>query len=338
MNTISSKNIKNTAIVSLSLIALAGQGSASAEADWYSFTLDNDSLVGTDNGYTNGFYFSWFDTSANNKPEIGFLARTMAWSLPNSGKPDVTASIGTIGQTMMTPDDIKLEDPPENDLPYAGLLFYNDTYVARYAGGYADRISATIGIIGEYSFAEEVQTAVHEILDGDEPEGWDTQLEDEIVFQFSRGRVWQSWKAASGKQDLLLGADAALGTISSYAGTSIMWRYGEQLDRTYATTLLTSGRTTNPVAVETGWYWFAGAAARYTANAIFLDGNTYEDSREVDEWDNEQLAITTGIAYSWKDWSLTYAINDLNVIGDNDNDAVDEYTQYGTLTVAWRGD
>jgi lipid A 3-O-deacylase len=338
MSKISPKIIRNSAIASLTLFALAGQGSALAESDWKSFTMDNDSLVGTDNGYTNGFYYSWFDTMANNKPEIGFLARTMAWSLPNSGQSDLAASIGTIGQTMMTPDDIKLKNPPEDDLPYAGLLFYNDTYVERFSGGYADRISATIGIIGEYSFAEEMQTFVHEILDGDEPEGWDTQLDSEIVFQFSRGRVWQSWKASSGKQDLLLGADGALGTISSSASTSIMWRYGEQLDRSYATTLLSSGRTTNPVAVDTSWYWFAGAAARYTANSIFLDGNTYEDSREVEDWDNEQVAVTFGLAYSWKDWSLTYAINDLNVIGDNDNDAVDEYTQYGTITVAWRGD
>ena len=320
------------------LFVLAGRVSAAGDADWYSFTMDNDVFVGTDNGYTNGFYFSWFDTVEKTKPGIGFLARTMAWSLPDDGQPVVSASIGTIGQTIMTPDDIEIEDPPEGDLPYAGLLFFTDSYVERFSGGYADRISATIGITGEYTFAEEMQTAVHDFLDGDEPEGWDTQLEDEIVFQFSRGRVWQSWKAPGGKQDLLLGADAALGTISSFAGASVMWRYGEQLDRTYATTLLASGRIASPVALETGWYWFAGAAARYTANVIFLDGNTYRDSREVDDWDNEQLAVTAGIAYSWKDWSLTYAISDLNVISDNDNDAVDEYSRFGTLTFAWRGD
>ena len=221
-----------TAMLSLVLFAFAGRVSASGDADWYAFTMDNDVLVGTDNGYTNGFYFSWFDTVEKNNPGIGFLARSMAWSLPDGGRPLVTASIGTIGQTIMTPDDIEIEDPPEGDLPYAGLLFFNDAYVERYAGGYADRISATIGIIGEYSFAEEMQTTVHDLTNGDEPEGWDTQLEDEIVFQFSRGRVWQSWKSPGGKQDLLLGADAALGTISSFAGASVMWRYGEQLDRT----------------------------------------------------------------------------------------------------------
>ena len=117
-----------------------------------------------------------------------------------------------------------------------------------------------------------------------------------------------------------------------------MWRYGRDLDRTYATTLLSEGRTVNPVALETSWYWFAGISARYTANSIFLDGNTYEDSREVEDWDNEQVPFTAGFAYSSKNWSLTYAFNDLNIIENDDNDVSDEYTRFGTITYAWRVD
>ena len=42
---------------------------ALAEVDWYTFTMDNDVFVGVDAGYTNGMYFSWYDTPLNNKPE-----------------------------------------------------------------------------------------------------------------------------------------------------------------------------------------------------------------------------------------------------------------------------
>jgi lipid A 3-O-deacylase len=335
INRISPNNTKTIAFVSLAVLALAGQGSARAEADLYSITWDNDALVGTDNGYTAGVYFSWFDTSKNSKPGIGWLAGTMAWSLPNGSKTLATGNVKTIGQTMMTPDDIELEDPPEDDLPYAGLLYYSETYVERTSVGYSDKISVTIGVVGEYSFAEDTQKTIHDMIGSAEPRGWDTQIDDEIVFQFSRGRVWQSWKSASGRQDFLLGANVTLGTLSSSAGTSIMWRYGEQLDQSYGTTMLASGRSTNPVATETGWYWFAGAGARYMPNMIFLDGNTYKDSRKVDDWDHEQISVTAGFAYSSKNWSLTYAINNMNIISNDDNDAVDEYSRYGTITYAW---
>ena len=92
---------------------VAGPGPALAEADWSSLTIDNDTFIGTDNGYTNGIYYSWFDTVEDSKPEPGFLARAMLWSLPEGAKPRTTADIKTIGQAMMAPDDIELEDPPE---------------------------------------------------------------------------------------------------------------------------------------------------------------------------------------------------------------------------------
>jgi lipid A 3-O-deacylase len=76
---------------------------------------------------------------------------------------------------------------------------------------------------------------------------------------------------------------------------------------------------------------FAGAGARYTFNQIFLDGNTWHDSRSID-YDPEQVAVSIGLAYSWENLSMTFAINDLNVIGDEDKN-VDQYTQYGTLTL-----
>jgi hypothetical protein len=323
------------AILAVGLLALPDP--ARAEVDWFSFTGDNDTFIGEDNGYTNGLFFSWFDGPEGEKAEPGYLARAMLWSLPEYDSPSIRVSIKTVGQTMATPEEITQDPPigPPTEMPYAGMLAYTDTFL-KVRENYADRISVTIGVIGEYSFAEQSQTFVHEIIDADEPCCWDTQLNNEIVFQFSRGRVWKTWVSASGNADFLLAADARLGTIQSSVGAGAMIRYGRQLKNSYATALLVSSRTTNPVATQTGWYLFAGAMANYVGNMIFLDGNTFDnDGQESVDYDAEQLAVTMGLAYSWNDFSLTFAMNDLNAAANN---AADKFTQYGTLTLAWKLD
>jgi lipid A 3-O-deacylase len=314
---------------------------ARAEAEWISMTMDNDTFVGEDNGYTNGIYVSWFDgPEGEAKAEPGFLAQAMLWSLPDAGSDAIGFDIKTIGQTMTTPNDIELDPPilPPNDMPYGGLLFYTDSYIQIHQS-YADKISVTLGVVGEYSFAEESQEFVHGILDADEPCCWDQQLDNEIVFQVSRSRVWKTWVSDSGNADFLLGADLSLGTISSSAGASFMVRYGREMKQSYALTLLGGSRTVNPVATQKGWYLFAGARVGYLANSIFLDGSkSYDNNFGELEYDEDRLMITAGLAYSWKDFSLTFAVNDMNATEDSAVDTVENYHTYGTLTLAWKLD
>jgi hypothetical protein len=330
--------LRTTALAALMACFVAAPGSALAEVEWMLFTMDNDTFVGNDNGYTNGIYVSWLDTPEGKPAEIGFLARAMKWSLPDNGSSGIGFSIGTIGQTMITPDDIE-EDPPilpPDDLPYGGLLFYSDTFV-QVQQSHADSISVTLGVVGENSFADETQDFVHDLISSDEPCCWDEQLDDEVVFQVSRGRVWRTWVSDSGNSDFLLSADLALGTISSQVGAGFMYRYGRQMRHSYATALLISSRTTNPVSSQTGWYLFAGARASYLGNQIFLDGSkSYDDDFEEIDYQEDRVSVTVGLAYSWKEWSFTFAMNDLNV--DEDSDQAEEYSEYGTFTLAWKLD
>jgi hypothetical protein len=334
------KHSKAVIIALLALCSVAGSNLAQAEVEWMLFTMDNDTFVGNDNGYTNGIYVSWLDTPEGKPAEIGFLARAMKWSLPDSGSSGIGFSIGTIGQTMITPDDIE-EDPPilpPDDLPYGGLLFYADTFV-QVQQSYADSISVTLGVVGEPSLADETQDFVHDVISSDEPCCWDDQLDDEVVFQVSRGRVWRTWVSDSGNSDFLLSADLALGTISSQVGAGFMYRYGRQMKNSFATALLTSSRTTNPVASQTGWYLFAGARASYLGNQIFLDGSkSYDDDFDEIDYQEDRISVTAGLAYSWKEWSFTFAMNDLNINEDSDNDSAEEYSEYGTFTAAWKLD
>lgn len=54
-----------------------------------------------------------------------------------------------------------------------------------------------------------------------------------------------------------------------------------------------------------GWYAFAGIEGRAVARNIFLDGNTFADSRSVDK---EPLVgdLQFGIVLDWSDVRLSY--------------------------------
>jgi len=315
------------------LLGLAGLVVAplhAEETNWFSVTVDNDLLVGNDNGYTNGIYFSWFEVSEQHQPHVPhWLAAPLSWSLDME---NVRTSIQaySLGQTMVTPEDITIENPPINDIPYAGALLFNYTYIA-ITETHADATVTAFGMVGPSSGSEAMQKWVHDLMGGDEPKGWDTQLKDEFVFQLSRARLWRTWNAPDDQMDFLLLSEAGLGTLSSYVAGAVLFRFGSDLSRTFATPLLINTRSANPAAIEGGWYFFAGARLEYLFNAIYTDGNTYRDSRSID-YDHSQIGLTTGLAYSWENISLTLALYESNI----SDDATRDVTRFGTLTIGWR--
>lgn len=331
-------NTSQVPLLALALaLALSTGGSARAEMDWFSVTLDNDLFVGEDSGYTNGIYFSAFDVGDSASlpvPEHDFWVQPLLWSMPTKG---VEGAINayTFGQTMNTPTDIEVANPGADELPYSALLALTNSYVVVNAD-YADRVSTTLGVVGPWALGEEAQKLVHKLTDSDEPQGWDTQIKNEVVFQLSRGRAWRTWEAASGRVDLLTSAEIMLGTIASAIDGGVVLRYGSNLASSYATTLFSSARTANPAATQHGWFVYGGFKAGYVFNQIFTDGNTFRDSRAVD-YDHEFIAVTAGLAYSWEDFALTFAINDANLLQDGSTeDAIDSLTRFGTITAAWR--
>ncbi|TQV85956.1 lipid A deacylase LpxR family protein [Aliikangiella coralliicola] len=317
---------------------------AYAEFEWVSYTLDNDLFIGNDSGYTNGLSVALYDSEESSGEEGGFAGKDpqpkpswmlspLLWSLKDEGYMGAV-NIYTIGQSMITPEDIQVEVPSEEDLPYAGLLFINNTFLA-INENFADKISTSIGVVGPLSLAEESQKFVHELIGADEPLGWDTQLKNELVFQFSRARAWRSWISDDQSMDLVTSVEASLGTISSSVNVGVMFRYGTDLSRTYATELLNTTRTSNPAAIDGGWYIYTIVNSGYLFNQIFTDGNTFRDSRSID-YRNEFVGISIGLAYSWKDYSLSVAFNDANLISDDSEEQLKNLTEYGTITFAYR--
>ena len=86
---------------------------------------DNDLLTGTDRGYTNGVRFSYLtDTADENDGKSARFARILRDELrflPGIGTADSKQAVSlSLRQFMVTPEDITVEDPQFDDIPYAG--------------------------------------------------------------------------------------------------------------------------------------------------------------------------------------------------------------------------
>lgn len=94
-----------------------------------------------------------------------------------------------IGQNMLTPGDLSNPNPPQGDLPYAGTLTCTLNW-QNFNRRSARNLQVSIGILGEESFADCVQTFVHEELLGmEEPQGWDTQRKTEPIVNLAYGHL-----------------------------------------------------------------------------------------------------------------------------------------------------
>ncbi|MCH2158100.1 MAG: lipid A deacylase LpxR family protein [Oleiphilaceae bacterium] len=320
-------------MMQLSCVAVAEQDDA---FDWIAVTLDNDLFVGNDNGYTNGFYVTALDLSDNKGyvPANDFWVWPLLWTLGDS-EVEGAVNVYSIGQTLLSPSDITIEVPAENELPYAGLLTFSNTYLTANVNT-ADRISTTIGIIGPWALGEETQKTVHKAIGADEPQGWDTQLENELVFQFHRSRAWRQLHFNDGRTDIITAASIEAGTISSSVEGMIALRFGQELERSFPTTLLSSSRLSNPVAANQGWFFYLGLNTGYLFNRIFTNGNTFRNSRSI-PYDKEYLGASAGLTLAYQNWAFTMAFSDSNIIANSrDDEALENLTRFGTFTIAWR--
>lgn len=307
----------------------------SPAADWASISWDNDVFVGRDHGYTNGLFFSWYETDMDELKPVApsWLVTPLLWSLSET-TPIFKITAGNVGQMMVTPRDIKTEVPDPRDIPYSGLLFYTSGHYRVYEN-HADKISTTVGIIGPSSGAEQMQKIIHELNGSAIPRGWEHQLRDEPVFRFSRSRIWRIWTSGhddtAGNFDLLTSAEANLGTIESSLAGAVMLRYGSGLTTTYVTPAFQSNRSANPLAIDGGWFIYVGVSARLLANQIFIDGNTFRDSPST-ELDHTQFGVAAGLSIDWENFSITLAVEDLSTFESQ----YDSATRVGSLSVAWR--
>lgn len=297
---------------------IAGAKSPS-ELQTFQVFFENDLFGDTDKYYTNAVQLTWLSNDLKRyKDDVRLPEWTfpVIQAIPFSGDPDSTHNIGIIlGQQIYTPSDIQVTTLIENDRPYAGYL-YGGLALHSKTKTVLDTLEITMGVVGPAAKSEFSQNKVHELRDIPTAKGWDNQLHNEPAFGLSWQRKWRLHTYEFFdflEYDLISQSGLTLGNvrISGFAGGEIRFGYNIPLD--FGSDIIHAGAGISaPVLENTTSDWtdfgshiFLSSQIEAVGRDIFLDGNTFESSPDVDK--KPLVAdFSAGYAFSLDTIKLTY--------------------------------
>ncbi len=296
--------VKQAALAALTMTTLLA---ASAHArDELEYTgvrvqLDNDLFAGgeRDRDYTGGFAIAISGTAARD----GLLSLDPVLAR-------IDGSIGVegaqvhharqIGLIAFTPKDIKASTPIYDDRPYASLLFMSNGRVHVDADDRGAWFSSlTIGMLG-LSLSEHLQSAIHDVVGSDKPEGYHHQIsssgEPTARYTLARHALWIA--NPSGTVDVKTTVQGSVGYLTeASAGISMRvgrfdspwWSFAPELTDYIAAPVPAVSNRGRPER-----YFFAGARVKARAYNAFLQGQ-FRDS----EVSYSASALEPIIAEAW---------------------------------------
>jgi len=193
-----------------------------------SFYFENDVVDGTDRHYTNGTAFVYLsdtyeDSFINDLP-------TLYGNTPN-------ANFGiAYSQLAFTPSDLKEKNKIIGDLPYAGVITV-DFFIYKWSKVFFHEYMLTLGMVGPSTKTEQFQKTFHDITGNTKPQGWDNQLEDDFLYNFSYSFGHKSYKKIFdyGKFDINNSFRISLGNYNRDVTVSSMLRYGNNFPDNFNT-------------------------------------------------------------------------------------------------------
>lgn len=246
--------------------------------------------------------------------------------------PDFEADhfITSIGSDMYTPEDIETFEPDPNDRPYAGHS-YVEFKAVKIKDRYISQTLLTVSVVGEASFAKELQETVHDWTDSTTPNGWGTQLDNELGIQI--GKLWgyktELFKSGEIRIDNITYGTVALGNIKTYAalGSKFVAGYNPPDDMDFLDFKNNESKPKWSAYLETE------LRQTYVARDIFIDGNsawfgepTGLDRKDyVTQWD-------TSVVGRYRNWFLryTYTYQTEQFVGQNGP------TKFGRISLEYR--
>ncbi len=252
---------------------------------------ENDKyFAGTDRHYTNGLKLSFLGTTRLD--ESPRFVRTVARWLPTlRGEADSQLyKVGvSLGQNIYTPGDTEAFIPDPADRPYAGWLYSTLDFQARSLDGKSLRmVEIAFGVVGPAALGREAQNGFHDIIHVPHANGWDYQLENEPGLMVSWERRHRLLRADLGDSsgfstDIIGRYGLSLGNIRTNLAGGFGTRVGWRLPEDFGADLIRPSGGDEAPASTTSVYFFASTEVRAVARNIFLDGNTWRDSRSVDK-------------------------------------------------------
>ncbi|MBI5556608.1 MAG: lipid A deacylase LpxR family protein [Deltaproteobacteria bacterium] len=305
------------------------------------FYWENDVFSGTDRNYTNGFKLLWISGALDSYSED---RRLPDWSdksidsLPVINQPATTKHVGlSLGQKIYTPRDLDNPNLIPDDRPYAGWSYVGVTLLSK-SERVLDAFELDLGLVGPQSYAREVQEEVHDLVDSIEPRGWDNQLKNEVGVNLVYERKWRLLQLGVENSDIfdfIPHGGMALGNVHTYANAGMEFRLGVNLPDDFGTGLIRpAGDASIPAPNArnntTGCHLFAAVDGRAVLRNIFLDGNTFTDSHEVDR-ESFVADFMIGASVHFDQFKITYS----HVYRTKEFETQEDEQIYGSVSISF---
>jgi hypothetical protein len=200
--------------------------------------MENDVINGEDKHYTNGVAFSYLsnkDTNDLNKHNNNFF--NIVSKIPTFNNNTKYQSLGmTLSHLTFTPDDIEQKNKITKDVPYAGVVTI-DFILYKWEEDFFHQYMLTLGMVGPSSSAERFQNTYHNITGNTQTRGWNNQLDDTFLYNFSYAYGYRAFKHnfSYGKMDVVNNFKVDMGNYNRalMVGTAI--RYGNNYPNNFNT-------------------------------------------------------------------------------------------------------
>jgi hypothetical protein len=189
---------------------------------------------------------------------------------------------------------------------------------------------------------KQVQRSFHNLINADEPRGWDHQLRDELLLNLYYQRKQKLWRARGGDVAASLGAQA--GNYVTGLDLTLETRFGWHLPPGFLHVpdpvgwgLSYDSDLPVPEAMRSSFYGSVATRATVVTHMLFLDGNTLGDSPSVPR-EPVVGSLILGLHYQRQHWGAHFQVwvtthtVDPALVTDKTNVDAD----FGSLTLEFR--
>lgn len=247
----------------------------------WSFQDENASVSSaalTDRYYVNGLHLGYV-SGTDGVPDFLQGVGNAVW-----GGGQMRLSVN-LNQQIFTPDNTAVPYWPTGDRPYAGLLYanfglYRDVENSR------SMIGLSLGMVGPWALAQQMQDTVHNIIGQPHDMGWNSQLHNEPLAELTSMRTWRLSMGTVGglETDALPDLGVGLGNMRIFAQSGVIFRIGQGLNSDYGPPRIFPGPNGGDAFVPTrpfAWYVFLGGDGQGLMRDITLDGNDFSPGPSV---------------------------------------------------------
>ncbi|MDB2385304.1 lipid A deacylase LpxR family protein [Polaribacter sp.] len=177
----------------------------------FGLVTDNDLYISfsKDRYYTSGIFLKYSYLKKNNNQNLS--KKIFKWSLNHK---------------IYTPINPTVKSKGAHDRPFAGYLYGEFEVNNVYKKNAIFKFSGQFGLIGEYSYAEELQSIIHSVYNFSEIVGWQYQIANAVGINVKADYIKNLHTSSKNKFDFNWVNTAKLGTVFTDISTGFYSRIG----------------------------------------------------------------------------------------------------------------